>query len=173
MWHPLKEGPIKPKSPTFFSSSSIIEIKKEQLKKLKEEAISAPLKRARLCLHHNHEDNVQEMVIVFSKESYVRPHRHINKVESFHIIEGKCEVVLFDGDGKVTKRIKMSTINEGETFLYKLSDESWHTVIPLSNYLILHETTNGPFSSNSTEYPPWGPEEDDIKAKEFIEYIKI
>lgn len=36
------------------------------------------------------------MLIVMAKGSYIRPHKHKNKSESFHIIEGLLDVIVFD-----------------------------------------------------------------------------
>lgn len=148
-------------STVFFSNQEITEVGQEQLDRLKQAATQAPLKRARLCLHHNHSDKVQEMVIAFCQESYVRPHRHVNKSESFHVIEGDLAVVFFDNKGHVTRRIKMSPCGSGRTFLYRLSSSLWHTVMPLSEFVIIHETTTGPFVKGETEFASWGPEEAD------------
>lgn len=154
-------------SATFFIREEIIEISQEQLDQLKQAAMQAPLKRARLCLHHDRSDKVQEMVIAFHKESYVRPHRHIDKSESFHVIEGKLAVVFFDASGQVTRRIKMGPFGNDHTFLYRLSSSLWHMVVPLSEFVIIHETTTGPFVEGEAEFPNWAPDDadaDEIRA---------
>lgn len=144
-----------------FSSEEIIEVGREQLDQLKQAATQATLKRARLCLHHDHSDKVQEMVIAFCQDSYVRPHRHVNKSESFHVIEGDLAVIIFDNKGHVTRRITMSPRGSGHTFLYRLSSSLWHTVVPLSEFVIIHETTTGPFVKGETEFAIWGPDDAD------------
>jgi cupin fold WbuC family metalloprotein len=148
-------------SATFFIGDDITEITREQLEHLKQAAMQAPLKRARFCLHHSHDDKIQEMVIAFCRESYVRPHRHIDKSESFHVIEGELEVVFFDDGGQVTRRIKMGPFGSGHTFLYRLSSDLWHTVVPLSEFVIIHETTTGAFVKGETEFPNWAPDDAD------------
>lgn len=156
----------------FFVGQDIIEIGQERLDQVKQAARRAPLKRARLCLHHDHSDQVQEMVIGFCRESYVRPHRHMHKSESFHVIEGALLVVFFDNEGKVTRRIPMSPCGSGQTFLYRLSSSLWHTVVPLSEFVIIHETTTGPFIPGETEFATWGPDETNIEGiKSFLARI--
>lgn len=153
-------------STIFFRGQEIIEIKANQFDDLKRAAIKAPLKRARFCLHHDLSDQVHEMVIAFCRESYIRPHRHLNKSESFHVIEGKLLVVFFDDDGKVTRRIDMGPIGSGCTFFYRLSSSLWHTVVPLSEFVIIHETTGGPFIREESEFASWSPADDDSKGIE-------
>jgi cupin fold WbuC family metalloprotein len=161
MWRRTFGISTKAKTTTFFCDEDIIEIGQEQLKKLKEAARQDPLKRARLCLHHNHEDTVQEMVIVFHRDSYVRPHRHKNKSESFHIIEGALEVVIFDDEGNVDRRVCMGSEGGQNTFLYRLASDRWHTVVPQTEFVAIHETTSGPFLREETEFSSWSPHEED------------
>lgn len=174
MWYPASKNSITARSTTFFCTQEITEVRGEQLDILKQSAKQDPLRRARLCLHHDHSDKVQEMVIAFYRDSYVRPHRHLNKSESFHVIEGKLAVIFFDDNGNTTRRITMSTCGNGQTFLYRVSSSLCHMVIPLSEFVVIHETTTGPFVKEETEYPTWGPEEDDtVGIKTFLERITI
>lgn len=135
----------------FLNSRDIIKIKEKDLDKLERVAAKAPLRRARYCLHNSHNDTVQEMVIAFCKDSSVPVHRHRNKSESFHVIRGELEVVFYDDDGNIIKKIKMGTLGSGLPFLYRLSNDAWHTVRPLTEYVIVHETASGPFNKEEDE----------------------
>lgn len=148
-------------STAFFCGQEIVEVSQEQLDQLRQAAMQAPLKRARLCLHLSYNDTLQEMVIVFCRGSYIRPHRHVNKSESFHVIEGELAVVFFDDEGQVTRRIQLGPLGSGRTFLYRLSSSLWHTVVPFSEFVTIHETTTGPFIKEETEFAAWGPDEAD------------
>ena len=55
----------------------------------------------RLCAHPAVDDRLHEMVIAMARETYVRPHKHVNKSESVHVIEGLADAVLFDDAGNV------------------------------------------------------------------------
>ena len=142
----------------FFDPSPIISIQYNDIKLLKTKALESPLKRARICLHFNNTDTIQEMLIAFCKNSYIRPHRHIDKTESFHIIEGKGVVFFFDDDGNVIKYIYIDNSN---TFIYKLSEPLWHTVIPITEFLVIHEVTTGPFIKDESTYAVWAPKDDE------------
>ena len=122
----------------FFDPSPIISVKYEDIKLLKDKALKSPLKRARICLHFNTTDTVQEMLIAFCKNSYIRPHKHIDKTESFHIIEGKGVVIFFDDNGNIIKYIYIDNSKNSKAFIYRLSEPLWHTVIPISEFLVLH-----------------------------------
>lgn len=161
MWRQTSAHSIKAKSTTFFCDEDIIEVTPHQLDRIKEAARQDPLKRARLCLHRDINDTVHEMVIALHRDSYVRPHRHWNKSESFHIIEGALQIIFLDDDGQVIRSVTMSADNRDRTFLYRLASPLWHTVVPHTEFVVFHETTAGPFVREDTEFPTWAPEETD------------
>jgi len=135
----------------FFENQGIITIESPDLEKLKRAAATAPLRRARYCLHHSHDDDVQEMVIAFCQNSSVPVHRHSNKSESYHVIEGELKILFFDNEGNVTRTIHMGQIDSGLPFMYRLSVNEWHTIRPLSEFVVLHEITSGPFVKEENE----------------------
>jgi len=151
---------------TFFIEKDITEISNKDIEFLKTKATGNRRGQARLCTHPNIESPLHEMLIVLAKKTYIRPHKHLGKSESFHIIEGNLKVVIFDEQGNVCKVINMGDYHSQDTFYYKLSKAYFHTVISLSNFVVFHETTNGPFNTKDTIYAEWAPWEYDDKAKQ-------
>ena len=141
---------------------------------LKDKASMNPRKRIRFCAHKGTDDTLHEMLIIHSKGAYVRPHKHLNKSESFHIIEGHLKVVIFNEVGGIDKVINMGDYTSGNIFFYRLTDECFHTVIPISDVVIFHETTNGPFCREDTVFASWAPtEDDDYEVQEaFLDKLK-
>ena len=148
-------------SSVVFLRQEIAEIGQKELDQVKLAARQSPRGRARLCLHHNVDDGVQQMVIAFCHDAYIRPHRH-RKSESYHVIDGELELIFLDETGRPTRRIRMGPRDKGLTFLYRLSSSLWHTFLPLSEYVVIHEISEGPFRENESEFAPWGPEEADV-----------
>ena len=151
-------------SPIIYNSNEVLELSKNDLSVLRELAENAVLRRSRICMHLSEEDSVQEMVIGLCRDSYIRPHRHLGKSESYHIIEGELKVILFDETGRVTKRILMSANDASLKLIYRLSNEALHMVIPKPEYVVIHEVTNGPFNRSDTEYASWAPHESESDA---------
>jgi cupin fold WbuC family metalloprotein len=147
-----------------FTSDPITSVTAKDVAFLKERASQNHRKRVRLCAHRDVEDPVHEMLIVHTKGTYVRPHKHLNKIESFHIIEGRLKVVTFDDAGGITDVFSMGDYSSGETFFQRASEGCFHTVIPVSELVVFHETTNGPFRREETVFAPWAPAEDDRPA---------
>ena len=127
---------------------------------LVKEAKASKQKRSRINFH-NQNDKVHEMIICLLKNTKVAVHRHINKSESFNVIEGKLGVILFHED---TNRIKEKIVLDSEECqrYYRLNASIYHLVVPISEYVILHETTSGPFVKGDAEIPDWSLTEDGV-----------
>lgn len=142
---------------------------------LKETAKKSDNKRARLCLHKDREESLHEMIIALSKGTYVRPHKHINKIETFHIIEGHLRLFVFNNKGNVIDSFDMKPPKSGECFLYRAEPDCWHMPAPVSNVVVFHEITNGPFTGkNDSVFADWSPREDEkTKVKEYLKSLMI
>ena len=146
---------------TVQNTKDIIFLNMEDVNKIKIQASTNERKRIRINMHHFMDSNIHEMIIVHYKNNYVRPHMHPNKTESFHIIEGELTVVLFDDNGKIISKVEMGPYNSGKSFCYRSIEKQWHTVIPRTDIVVFHETTDGPFSTDGTIQAPWAPADTD------------
>lgn len=156
----------------FIAEDRIVRVGHQDIEFFKEKSKHNQRKRIRLCAHRDVEDKVHEMLIIHTRDTYVRPHKHLNKSESFHIIEGSANVVIFDDDGNITEVIQMGDYSSGHKFYYRISDPYYHTLNITSELLVFHETTKGPFRRADTIVAPWSPEEGDGAAvKQFMEQL--
>jgi cupin fold WbuC family metalloprotein len=152
-----------------YAEDPVVRVGAADIDSLKALAQSNPRKRARLCAHPGTPDLLHEMLIVHEQGTYVRPHRHPGKSESFHIVEGEAEVVIFTNDGGISETIPMGIYRSERKFFYRLNPSYFHTVLIKSSVLVFHETTNGPFRREDMIFAPWAPEEDDVAgAAEFL-----
>ena len=157
-----------------YTVDAITDVNGHDIELLKVKASKNKRKRIRLCAHNNTNDTLHEMLIIHSKGTYVRPHKHLSKSESFHIIEGHLKIVIFDDAGSIEEVINMGDYASGNVFFYRLTDKYFHTVIPLSDVVVFHETTNGPFKHEQTIFASWAPEEDNIEEqKKFLKSKNI
>ncbi len=134
---------------------------------LKQVADASPLKRARICLHKSADESIHEMLIVLARGVYIRPHRHLRKTESFHLIEGSATVVFFDDDGSVASRFRLDR-SAGNPIIYRIDRPVFHTQIVHSDYLVFYEVTSGPWISLDTEFASWASSEVDTIYLESI-----
>src|SRR5579864_1112978 len=135
---------IQQNSEIYQAQSNIVKINSQDISKLKNTVLETKNKRVRICAHQNSDDVLHEMLIVIAKSSYVRPHKHINKSESFHMIEGQLDVIIFDDEGNILEIIPMGNPASGENFFYRLSTDHFHSLVIKSDFVVFHETTNGP-----------------------------
>lgn len=139
---------------------------------VKEEARKSPRRRARICAHRSNDDALHEMLIAISSASYIHPHRHIGKAESFHIVEGEVDVAVFDEAGTVVDVIELGAMGSGRSFYYRLSDSAFHTLLIRSEFLVVHEVTNGPFDRARTVLAPFAPPEDQTEqARDYMKRV--
>ncbi len=157
-------------SEVFVSDDQIVKTDCQDMAFLKERVIYNQRKRIRLCTHKDVDDTLHEMIIVLMKDTYIRPHKHLNKSESFHIIEGYADVIIFDDAGNIIEVVQMGDYISGNKFYYRISHPYYHTPLIISDYLVFHETTNGPFRKADAVFAPWAPDEDDDTAGK--EYMK-
>lgn len=156
----------------FFTRDAITKVSTRDIEFLKAKASVNRRKRVRLCAHRSIKDPVHEMLIIHTKDTYVRPHKHLKKSESFHIIEGKLKIVIFDESGGILEVINMGDYPSGDTFFYRLSESYFHTVILISDFVVFHETINGPFNREDNVFARWSPEENDHSAvKEYMDRL--
>jgi cupin fold WbuC family metalloprotein len=94
-------------------------------------------------------------------------------VESFHIIEGKVDILLFDENGRINNLIPMGDYAGGRKFFYRLPPSHFHTLIIRSEVLVFHEITNGPFNPDDTVWADWAPvETEEYKVVEYRAFLK-
>ncbi len=148
-----------------FGDEPVIKVGREDIQWLKQQAERNRRKRVRLCAHRDVDDELHDMLIVHTKDTYVRPHKHLTKSESFHVIEGAADLAMFDEIGRLVEVVRMGDYSSGRVFYYRLSDPCYHTLLIRSDFLVFHEAANGPFRRVDTVLAPWSPDESDESAQ--------
>lgn len=156
----------------YYATDKIVKLGRNDINLFKKKLIHNQLQKIRLCTHKDTTDRIHEMFIILGRNIYIRPHKHLNKAESFHVIEGTANIVIFDEEGKILEVMEVSDYNSGNKFYYKIYEPYYHTVCVISSFLVFQETTSGPFNKSDTVYAPWAPEEKDVVAvKAYMEKL--
>jgi cupin fold WbuC family metalloprotein len=142
------------------------------IQELKRLAMLNPRKRVRLCTHRTLNESLHEMFIVHMRDCYVRPHKHLGKVETMAVIEGDVDVVLFNDDGSIRKIIPMGNQSSGKVFYQRLSEPIYHMLLIRSEFLVFHEITEGPFLRECTVFPNWAPVEQNVETHAFLDRLE-
>ena len=130
----------------------------DMLIRLKSAATRAKAGRARICLHGDHADPVQTMLIAHSIRSLDRPHRLLNRSVSILVLEGRLLLVVFDDTGRSIEHTELVAFGKKKPFLARLSQGEWFSCVPLTDPVVIFETIPGPFMKEPGFYPDWAPE---------------
>jgi len=149
----------------YMATDKVVRFDRRYVEIIKQSAEKNSRGRARICAHREPTDTLHEMMIAIRSDSYIRPHRHHQKVESFHLIEGSVDVVVFDDDGSISEVVELST--EGN-FYYRLDSPKYHTLLIHSPLLVMHEITNGPFNAALSDWGSFSPTEG---SEEVLSYV--
>ncbi len=142
----------------------IVRVSGTDIASLKHQALANARRRIRICTHPDTSDRLHEMLIVHTRGTYVRPHKHLNKSESVHIIEGEVDIVFLDEAGDVRDVVRLGDFRSGRDFYCRANWPLYHTLLIATDFLVFHEITNGPFQREDTVFAPWAPEESNTLA---------
>lgn len=156
----------------FIALDPIVRFGDEEVAFVKRQAQASPRGRARICAHRTNDDALHEMLIAISAASYIRPHRHVEKSESFHVVGGMADVAILDDAGRLTDVIALGSPGTGRAFFYRLSRSAFHTLLIRSDVFVIHEVTNGPFAPERTIFAPFAPtEEQSEDARRYMQHL--
>ncbi len=148
----------------YYSRFPVPLVNEDLMSFLKKVASTSTLRRARFCAHAGPDADQHDMLIATHCASYVAPHRHMSKSEAFTLLEGECEMILFDERGVVEDVVKMGPPGSGQPFFYRMPAKRFHSLRPLTETLVFLENTKGPFNFDDREYADWAPDYRDAES---------
>ncbi|MFY7962546.1 MAG: WbuC family cupin fold metalloprotein [Elsteraceae bacterium] len=158
-------GLVRESDEVFYAPAAISVLDLSMIDFLKRRSRANRRLRARICVHPSAQDGLHEMLIAHHRDVYVRPHWHIGKSESLHVVEGSARARLFDHDGALTQTIELGPLHSGKTYFYRIAERACHSLVIDSEWLLFHEVTSGPFNPAATIFPDWAPREDDLPGR--------
>lgn len=135
-----------------FASEPAAVCDSETVNRIRRAAAESPRLRARLCLHPDTNAQLHEMIIVLRRGTAIPIHRHPDKAECYHILQGRMTLKIYDEDGRLSRQTVLEPFGGQEPFVCRIPAGLWHTVEVESDEVVLHESTTGPFSPSDTEY---------------------
>jgi cupin fold WbuC family metalloprotein len=134
-------------------------------------AEASPRLRMNYNFHSGPEDNPHRFLNVLVQGTYIRPHRHLAppKSESFLVLEGIAEVILFDDNGTVTARHQLGGQSvEQRVWGIDIPPGLWHTIVARTARVVCYEVKPGPWiPGTDKEFAPWAPAEGDAAASAY------
>jgi cupin fold WbuC family metalloprotein len=129
------------KSPTFYTETPTNSISREQIEALKVVASNGG-GVARVCLHSSPDAAMHIMVIAQTSGRYWRPKKHVTKMKSFTVLEGKMAVVEFTDMGDPEK---LTLLQHEARPLMLMAPSTFHTNIALTQMCVHVEAIQGPY----------------------------
>lgn len=136
-------------------------------------AEASPRRRTNHNFHASLADNPHRFLNVMLRDTYVRPHRHLDppKPEAFLVLRGALDVLLFDDDGSITDRFALS--QEGPARGVDLIPGLWHSLVVRSPHAVIYEVKPGPYDpADDKEFAAWAPPEGDPGAEAYLARLR-
>lgn len=144
----------KAKSLSFFCLKRPARIDARVISDLKTLAARGGGQNARICLHAGPDSPHHDMIVLEHRGKYYRPHKHTDKGEAFHVMEGRLGLLAFDETGSV---IDAHVLHPGD--IYRVEASMYHAVLPQTDQVLYHENKPGPFLGDGDSiYPNWAPD---------------
>lgn len=156
------------KSISYFPIKKPVCVDRELIEKVKKISEENAHSNARLCLHASpEEESLHDMVVLEYQDKKCRkPHKHLEREETLHMMEGEMVSFIFDEEGNL---IEKTFINE-ENPIYRTSRNQYHVWLPITNRVIYREIKNGPFKQEDNVSPRF----DYIKAlKKYVDFMDL
>jgi cupin fold WbuC family metalloprotein len=138
-------------------------------------ASSSLRRRMNHNFHSSATDNPHRFLNILLKGTYIRPHRHLNppKPETFLVLEGVADVLVFADDGLITGRYRLGgPPSENHLWGVDLAPGVWHTIIPRTERAVCFEVKPGPWiPADDKEFAGWAPPEGDKSVEAYCRLL--
>jgi cupin fold WbuC family metalloprotein len=153
-----------------YAASPLIAVTAADIAELKERAARTKRRRCRICLHTDPGDALHDMVIVHAGGTYDRPHMHPHKAETLTVLEGSAVLLLFADDGRLAGTVKMGAAGQASAApMVRVPPRQYHALLIEGDWLVMGESTLGPFDAKATLPAAWSPSgEDEAEASRYV-----
>lgn len=148
------------------------EITFELLDQVTDEAKKSPRLRMNYNFHPELSDPVQRLLNAIEPGTYIRPHKHFTREESFVILRGTALAVVFDDAGTIKEFTILA--KESGVLGVEFEADTFHMLIALQSGTVVYEVKEGPFIPHSAEgQAKWAPAEGDPASAEFLKGVIV
>jgi cupin fold WbuC family metalloprotein len=138
-------------------------------------AAASPRRRMNHNFHSGPTDNPHRFLNVLLRGTYIRPHRHAfpPKPETFLVLEGEAEVIVFDADGAIAARHHLGAgSDKGRVWGIDIPAGVWHTILARTERAVCFEVKPGPWEpASDKEFADWAPAEGDPAVAEYLRLL--
>jgi cupin fold WbuC family metalloprotein len=148
----------------------MIKISTELIDNVIDQARKSPRLRMNYNFHPELGDPVQRLLNALEPWTYIRPHKHTTKEESFVLLRGTILAVAFNDDGTIRDH---AVLSQASGILgIEFEENCFHMLTSLETGSAVFEIKEGPFVPHTEgSSAPWAPKEGSPEAKGFL--IKV
>ena len=142
------------------------------LHELADKAKNVDRLRSHLNVHETLDASVQRLFIATEPDTYMRPHRHpqSHKWEFFIVLEGEIDLLIFNEEGQLIQRSKMS---DSDVRAVEIPPETWHAYVCQRSATLALEVKEGAYIPTPEEdFAPWSPVEGSVEAVEYLQWMR-
>ncbi len=148
----------------------MIKITTELIDKVVEQARTSPRLRMNYNFHPELSDPVQRLLNVLEPWTYIRPHKHTTKEESFVLLRGTVLAVAFNDDGTIRDHAVLS--QSTGVLGIEFEENCFHMLTSLETGSAVFEIKEGPFVPHTEgSSAPWSPREGTPEAMDFLKKV--
>ena len=148
----------------------MIKINSQLIDSVIDQARTSPRLRMNYNFHPELSDPVQRLLNALEPWTYIRPHKHTTKEESFVLLRGTILAVTFNDDGTIRDHAVLSQATG--IFGLEFEENTFHMLTSLETGSAVFEIKEGPFVPHTEgSSAPWAPKEGTPEAKRFLSKI--
>ena len=148
----------------------MIKITAELIDNVISQARTSPRLRMNYNFHPELNDPVQRLLNALEPWTYIRPHKHTSKEESFVLLRGTILAVSFNDDGTICDHAILSSATGIQGIEFE--ENIFHMLTSLETGSAVFEIKEGPFVPHTEgSSAPWAPKEGTPEAKVFLEKV--
>lgn len=145
----------------------MIRITQEMLNEVSAKAKNSPRLRMNHNFHASLSDPVQRLLNALEPGTYIRPHRHANKEESFVLIQGKALAIIFDDNGLIHEHAILGA--DAGCMGVEFPENRFHTLTAIEPGTVVFEIKEGPFEPHlPITQAVWSPEEGSPEVRSYL-----
>ncbi|MCD8184573.1 MAG: WbuC family cupin fold metalloprotein [Bacteroides sp.] len=115
------------------------------------------------------DEPIHRMLNALEPGTYLPPHRHVDKEETYLLLLGSMWVFFYDGAGNVAEKVLLNPL--AGKYGLEIPPGMWHSIIALESGTVIFEIKKGPYQPLAPEdMASWAPAPSDEEgAKTFME----
>ncbi|MDR1004208.1 MAG: WbuC family cupin fold metalloprotein [Prevotellaceae bacterium] len=138
-------------------------ITKELLDTVTKQAQAHPRLRMNYNLHDSLSAPIHRLLNVLEPDTYLPPHRHPDKEETYMIVRGNLLTFFYDDNGNITL---WTRLNPADGYYgIEVPPNTWHNIVSLESGTTIFEVKSGPYMPLAPEdIAPWAPKSTDAEG---------